>query len=49
MICQIWCEALDIGDLGRKENFYDYGADSLIMAQVKCSAGSVEEYRFEAN
>lgn len=34
MICQIWCEALDIGDLGRKENFYDYGADSLIMAQV---------------
>ena len=37
MICQIWCEALDIGDLGRKENFYDYGADSLIMAQVNNS------------
>lgn len=34
MLSRFWCEALDIDGLGRKENFYDYGADSLIMAQV---------------
>lgn len=33
-ICDIWCEALDIAEMGKQENFYDYGADSLIMAQV---------------
>lgn len=33
-ICRLWCEALEIEDIGKKENFYDYGADSLVMAQV---------------
>lgn len=33
-IGEIWSEALDVEFLGKKENFYDYGADSLIMAQV---------------
>lgn len=33
-LAKIWCEALEIDKLGKHENFYDHGADSLIMAQV---------------
>lgn len=33
-LAQLWAEALGIPSIGRLQNFYDYGADSLIMAQV---------------
>lgn len=33
-LAQLWAEALSIPSIGRLQNFYDYGADSLIMAQV---------------
>nr|WP_092071411.1 non-ribosomal peptide synthetase [Dendrosporobacter quercicolus]NSL49367.1 non-ribosomal peptide synthetase [Dendrosporobacter quercicolus DSM 1736]SDM25998.1 pyochelin synthetase [Dendrosporobacter quercicolus] len=33
-LARLWSEALGVSALGRNQNFYDYGADSLIMAQV---------------
>lgn len=33
-IAQIWASTLGLRAIGRMQNFYDYGADSLIMAQV---------------
>ncbi|QDR79901.1 non-ribosomal peptide synthetase [Sporomusa termitida] len=33
-LAEIWAEALSIKAIGRSQNFYDQGADSLIMAQV---------------
>ena len=39
-LAQLWAEALDIPSIGRSENFYDYGADSLLMAQM---SGKVRE------
>lgn len=33
-LAQLWAEALDIPSIGRSENFYDHGADSLFMAQM---------------
>lgn len=33
-LAQLWAEALGIPSIGRLQNFYDHGADSLIMAQV---------------
>ena len=30
----IWCEALKIEKIGKSQNFYDFGADSLMMAQA---------------
>lgn len=33
-ISRVWAESLSLPAIGRKQNFYDCGADSLIMAQV---------------
>lgn len=33
-LSRIWAEALGVSAIGRLQNFYDQGADSLIMAQV---------------
>ncbi|TWH46113.1 non-ribosomal peptide synthetase [Sporomusa sp. KB1] len=33
-IARLWAEALSIPRIGKLQNFYDHGADSLIMAQV---------------
>lgn len=33
-LAQLWTEALGLPGIGRLQNFYDCGADSLIMAQV---------------
>ena len=33
-LAQLWAEALGIHSIGRLQNFYDRGADSLIMAQM---------------
>ncbi|MGR3779426.1 amino acid adenylation domain-containing protein [Bacillus paramycoides] len=33
-LSDLWTDALSIPSIGRQQNFYDYGADSLIMAQV---------------
>lgn len=33
-LIKIWKEVLNISNLDRKDNFFDYGADSLVMAQV---------------
>lgn len=33
-LSRIWIKTLNIESLGKKQNFYDYGADSLIMAQA---------------
>ncbi|CVK20158.1 non-ribosomal peptide synthetase [Sporomusa sphaeroides] len=39
-LSRLWSEALGIPAIGRKQNFYEQGADSLIMAQV---AGKIRE------
>jgi pyochelin synthetase len=39
-LCALWASALGIAELGRDENFYDRGADSLILARV---AGRLRE------
>ena len=39
-LLRIWAEAMGMPVLGRLQNFYDHGADSLIMAQV---AGKLRE------
>lgn len=39
-LCTVWAEALGIAQIGREENFYDRGADSLILARV---AGRLRE------
>ncbi|EIW16351.1 MULTISPECIES: non-ribosomal peptide synthetase [Pelosinus] len=39
-LLRIWAEALGMPVIGRLQNFYDHGADSLIMAQV---AGKLRE------
>lgn len=39
-IAAVWLEALSVANLGRDENFYDRGADSLILARV---AGRLRE------
>ncbi|MFI9324528.1 amino acid adenylation domain-containing protein [Kitasatospora aureofaciens] len=39
-LCALWANALGIARLGRDENFYDHGADSLILARV---AGRLRE------
>ncbi|MED1785775.1 amino acid adenylation domain-containing protein [Brevibacillus fortis] len=33
-LAHIWAEALGVSRIGRTHSFYEYGADSLIMAQV---------------
>lgn len=33
-LARLWADALGLPDVGRDQNFYDLGADSLIMAQV---------------
>jgi pyochelin synthetase len=33
-LCDLWALALGVGRLGKHENFYDRGADSLILARV---------------
>jgi len=33
-IAEIWCRELKIESVGRKDNFYDIGGDSLLIAQV---------------
>ncbi|TKI54145.1 amino acid adenylation domain-containing protein [Brevibacillus antibioticus] len=33
-LAHIWSEALGVSKIGRTQSFYEYGADSLIMAQV---------------
>ncbi len=33
-ISKLWMEQLNLDSLGKNQNFYDFGADSLIMAQV---------------
>lgn len=39
-LAQVWSQALGVPAIGRLQNFYDHGADSLIMAQV---AGKLRE------
>lgn len=39
-LCTVWSEALGIADIAKNENFYDRGADSLILARV---AGRLRE------
>ncbi|MGD9154111.1 MAG: amino acid adenylation domain-containing protein [Bacillota bacterium] len=39
-LAKIWADALGLPCIGRLQNFYDHGADSLIMAQV---AGKLRE------
>lgn len=39
-LCTIWAEALGVPRMSRNDNFYDQGADSLILAQV---AGQLRE------
>ncbi|MFI6688544.1 amino acid adenylation domain-containing protein [Streptomyces sp. NPDC050485] len=39
-LCALWANALGIARIGRDENFYDRGADSLILARV---AGRLRE------
>lgn len=34
VLSNVWCEALKLEKIGKNQNFYDFGADSLIMAQV---------------
>lgn len=45
-IARIWAKALSIPHLGRLQNFYDHGADSLIMAQV---AGNLRDKLAESS
>ncbi len=33
-LAQLWADALDIPSIGRSDNFFDHGADSLLMAQM---------------
>ncbi|MUK51037.1 non-ribosomal peptide synthetase [Aliivibrio fischeri] len=33
-LCQLWAEALGADSIGKSDNFFDQGADSLIMARV---------------
>ncbi|QDS32833.1 non-ribosomal peptide synthetase [Brevibacillus brevis] len=33
-LAHVWAEALGVSRIGRTQSFYEYGADSLIMAQV---------------
>ncbi|MET7640824.1 amino acid adenylation domain-containing protein [Streptomyces sp. NPDC005438] len=39
-IAAVWAKALGLSDIGREDNFFDRGADSLIMARV---AGRLRE------
>jgi len=34
MLAQVWAEVLSIPGIGRTQSFYDFGADSLLMAQA---------------
>lgn len=54
-LARLWAEALGIPGIGREQSFYDYGADSLIMAQVagklrdRCAQGlSQREIPYDA-
>ncbi|MEY8352011.1 amino acid adenylation domain-containing protein [Lachnospiraceae bacterium 54-53] len=33
-ICRIWCQVLHLEELGRNDNFFENGGDSLLIAQV---------------
>ena len=33
-LAKLWADALDIPDIGISDNFFDHGADSLLMAQM---------------
>lgn len=44
-LCALWAQALGVTRIGREENFYDRGADSLILARV---AGRLREEVAEA-
>ncbi|RAS71112.1 pyochelin synthetase [Lentzea atacamensis] len=39
-LCALWADALGLASIGRDDNFYDRGADSLILARV---AGKLRE------
>lgn len=39
-LCRVWAEALGLGQIGVDDNFYEKGADSLILARV---AGQLRE------